>query len=302
MFDPPTPVASEVFATLPAKYRKPRRTAWADANHSGAELDCYIEGPAFDGNGNLYFVDIPFGRIFRASPAGEVDLVAEYDGEPNGLKVGRDGRILVADYRNGILVLDPATGNVRPLVDRFRSESFKGVNDLFLADDGTLYFTDQGQTGLHDPTGRVFRLTPEGKLELFLGGIPSPNGLSLNPDGTALYVAVTRANAIWRAPILADGTTTKVGLFIQLSGGIGPDGIAVDEEGGIVVAHVGLGVTWRFDAMGRPTHRIDAVVGHRPTNMAFGGPDRRTLFMTESTTGSILTARLPVAGRQTRSR
>jgi gluconolactonase len=109
---------------------------------------------------------------------------------------------------------------------------------------------------------------------------------------------VTRANAIWRAPILADGTTTKVGLFIQLSGGIGPDGMAVDEEGGVVVAHVGLGVIWRFDSKGRPTHRIDAAVGERPTNIAFGGRDRRTLFITESTTGSILTARLPVAGKR----
>lgn len=297
MFDPPKPVASEVFVRLPAKYRKPRRTAWADANHSGAELDCYIEGPTFDGAGNLYFVDIPFGRIFRASPAGDIDLVAEYDGEPNGLKVRPDGMILIADYRNGLLLLDPATGTVSTIVDRFRSERFKGVNDLFLADDGTVYFTDQGQSGLHDPSGRIFRLSPDGRLQLFLGGIPSPNGLTLNRDGTALYIAVTRANAIWRAPILPDGTTTKVGLFLQLSGGIGPDGIAIDEEGGVVVAHVGLGVTWRFDAMGRPTHRIDAAVGERPTNVAFGGPDRTTLFMTESTTGSILMARLPVGGR-----
>src|SRR5690606_37819119 len=103
------------------------------------------------------------------------------------------------------------------------AEGFKGVNDLFFAANGDLYFTDQGQTGLQDPTGRLFRLRADGRLDCLLDNVPSPNGLVMNLEETALYLAVTRANAIWRVPLLRDGGTTKVGNFVQLTGGWGPD-------------------------------------------------------------------------------
>ena len=82
------------------------RTEWADANRPGAPTDCFIEGPSFDADGNLYIVDIPFGRIFRIAPDKTWSLVVEYDGWPNGLKIAADGRILVADYMHGIMELD----------------------------------------------------------------------------------------------------------------------------------------------------------------------------------------------------
>ena len=112
-----------------------------------------------------------------------------------------------------------------------------------------------------------------------------------------IFVAVTRANAVWRLPIMPDGGVSKVGVAIQLSGGLsGPDGLALDAEGGLVVAHAGMGV-WRFDRFLRPTHFIEPVGGHFPTNIAFGGEGNRTLFMTESESGTILSAELPVAGK-----
>jgi gluconolactonase len=111
-----------------------------------------------------------------------------------------------------------------------------------------------------------------------------------------LYVAVTRANAIWRVPLMKDGTVAKVGTFIQLSGGGGPDGLAIDEAGNLVVAHIGLGVVWLLSARGEPMLRIESCEGTHNTNMAFGGPDRRTLFITESETGTILKADMPVPG------
>ena len=92
--------------------------------------DCFIEGPSFDADGNLYIVDIPFGRIFRIAPDGKWSLVVEYEGWPNGLKIGRDGRILVADYRHGIMELDAKAGRMRPVLTSRNSESFKGCNDL----------------------------------------------------------------------------------------------------------------------------------------------------------------------------
>jgi gluconolactonase len=80
-------IKAEIFTSLPAKFRARRRTTWSDANRQGAEVDSFLEGPSFDRAGNLYVVDIPFGRVFRITPRGEWELVIQYDGWPNGLKL-----------------------------------------------------------------------------------------------------------------------------------------------------------------------------------------------------------------------
>ena len=173
MFKPPEIVDLEVFAELPQEFRQMRHSEWADANQGGRQLDSFLEGPSFDAEGNLYVVDIPHGRIFRISPGGVFTLVSEYDGEPNGLKIHRDGRIFVADYKNGILLLNPNGGDVTPVLARKASERLRGPNDLFFAANGDLYFTDQGQTGLQDRSGRVYRLSAAGRLDVVLDAISS---------------------------------------------------------------------------------------------------------------------------------
>ncbi len=290
-------IKAETFMSMPAKFRRKTRTKWSDPNRQGAEVDSFLEGPSFDRAGNLYFVDIPFGRIFRITLRGEWELVAQYDGWPNGLKLHTDGRIFIADYRKGLMVLDPRTGTVEPLLETISSEGFKGLNDLHFAANGDLYFTDQGQTGITDPSGRVFRMRADASLYTLATNVPSPNGITLNTKNTQVYVAVTRAQQIWRLPLMADGHPSKTGVAIQLSGGhAGPDGIEMDAEDGLVVCHLGVGV-WRFDANCLPTHLVHAD-GHRLlTNIAFGGSDRRTLYITDSLNGEILTAQMPVAGK-----
>jgi gluconolactonase len=297
-FRPPEDVATEVFARLPENLRiKNRRSGWAFGKGHDF-LHSFLEGPSFDRAGNLYVVDIPYGRILRVSPSGEWSVVSEYDGWPNGLKIHRDGTIFIADHRRGILRLDPATGAVTPVLEHVRREGFKGTNDLIFASNGDLYFTDQGQTGLQDASGRVFRLRTDGQVDCLLQNVPSPNGLVLSVDEKLLFVAVTRANQIWRLPLHPDGTTSKVAAFITLSGGLaGPDGLAIDESGGLAVAHCGLGSVWLFDRLGEPLYRIRSCEGLSTTNLAFGGTDGKTLYITESDSGTILTARLKTAGR-----
>jgi gluconolactonase len=291
----PATIRAETFARVPDKFRKQVRTAWADANKAGQIADCFLEGPSFDRAGNLWVTDIPHGRIFKVSPAGDWSRVSEYDGWPNGLKFHKDGRAFITDYKRGIMVLEPATGKVTPLIETVRSESFKGVNDLHFASNGDLYFTDQGQTGMHDPTGRVYRLAADGKLTCLVNTIPSPNGIVLDLHEKVVLVAVTRANAIWRIPLMIDGGVSKVGVAAQLSGGLaGPDGLALDEEGGLIIAHPGMGC-WRFDRLLRPTHFIEPPHSIFITNAAFNG---KRLYMTESESGTILVADLPVAGKR----
>ena len=285
-----------LFSALPAKYRRKRRTAWSDPNRQGAPVDSFLEGPSFDRKGNLWCVDIPFGRIFRISPKGEWDLAAQYDGWPNGLKIHRDGSIFIADYRKGLLKLNPKSGSVETALGSAFSEGFKGLNDLHFADNGDLYFTDQGQSGIADPSGRVYRLRASGELQRLVTNAPSPNGVTLNNKNTQVYVAITRAQQIWRLPLMAGGTPSKTGVAIQLSGGhAGPDGIEMDAEDGLVVCHLGVGV-WRFDANMLPTHLVHAGKHHRlMTNIAFKG---KTLYVTDSLNGEILTAEMPAAGKK----
>ncbi len=299
LYPPPQDIQTEIFARLPDSLHKNARSAWADASMGGVKMNGFLEGPSFDRNGNLYIVDIPFGRIFRLDAAGgDWDVVADYGGEPNGLKIHRDGTIYIADYRNGIMQLDPATGAVSEFCVRNKMEGFKGCNDLVFAADGTMYFTDQGLTGMHDPTGRVYRRHLDGRLECMIDTIPSPNGLVPNLDEDLLYIAVTRANAVWRMPLPKEGGTFKVGVFIRLSGGLGgPDGMALDSEGNLAVCHAGMGSVWLFSALGEPLYRIRSCEGLHTTNCAYGGPDNRFLYITESASNTILRAEMPWPGK-----
>jgi gluconolactonase len=298
LFAPPELVRTEVFAELPASLRKkevnPDRVA---AGKGPTPAGSFLEGPVFDREGNLYVVDLAFGRIFCITKEKEFKVAAEYDGEPNGLAIHRDGRIFVADHKLGILTLEPKSGAVEPFVTRYHQQGFKGVNDLIFDSKGNLYFTDQGVTDLADPSGCVYRYA-EGKLVQLANCLPSPNGLVLNKAETVLYVAVTRANAVWRFPFAPDGTVVRMGLHIQLSGGRGPDGMAIDEAGGLVVAHPEMGAVWIFDHRGEPKLRVQSSRSDLVTNVCFGGADRKSLFITDSGAGVILTARVPTAGEK----
>ena len=288
MFAPPPEVEARIFAGLPDELRNDRPSAWAH----GKVLHSFLEGPVLDRAGNLFVVDVPHGRIFRITPETAWERVVAYDGWPNGLALRQDGRLAVADYKKGLLLLDPATGALEPLLVRTRRESFKGLNDLMFASSGDLYFTDQGETGLQDPSGRLYRLRIDGRLEILLDNVPSPNGLVLTPDERILYLAVTRANQIWRVPLYEDGGIGRVGVFLQLQGGLaGPDGLAMDAHGNLAIAHNGLGTAWVFSRLGEPILRIRAPQGLAVTNLAFSA-DGHDLYITEAETGRVMTAQI----------
>jgi gluconolactonase len=296
MFDSPPRVTAEIAFRLPAHLSQAGEPApWLRLHRHGAPLGSFLEGPSFDADGNLFVVDIPFGRVFRITPAGHFDTVAAYDGQPNGLKFGPDGAAWITDFLRGLMRLDLRTGRVETVLDA-REHRFNGLNDLFFHGDDC-WFTDQGMSGLQAPFGRVMRWRiGQPAPQVFLDGIPSPNGIVVDQAGRNLLVAVTRGNAVWRAPILLDGGTAKVGIFIQMSGGSGPDGLALDQAGNLAVAHPGLGAAWLFSDRGEPLLRIDSPVTSVITNCAFGGPDGRDLYLTEADSGVVLKARLPHPG------
>jgi len=289
-FTPPAIIDAQPFTSMPAHLRLDRESEWALANKPGQIVDCFLEGPVFDPEGNLYVTDIPHGRLFRICQKGEWTLVAETGGWPNGLARHPDGSLWVADYRRGILRCDLAKGDVTPVIGHRNSESFKGVNDLVFDRNGLLYFTDQGQTGLHDPTGRVYRFDSNTRrLDLLISNAPSPNGIALDTHEKVLFVAVTRANQVWRGPLLADGSISKMGAFQTFFGTSGPDGLAVDADNNLLVAHASLGGVFVLNPLGEITHFLRSPAGRTVTNVCIA-PDRHSVVMTESSTGTILRA------------
>jgi len=339
MFQTPELRDCEVLSRLPARFRCLQHNDWANANKAGQPADSFLEGPCFDDQGHLYVTDIPFGRVFRIDQAfiqarfkGEASveegddawqLIAQYDGWPNGMAMHRDGSLWITDYRQGLLKLsgeqlkrhvmgtdpsltgadpslngtDPSLVKPEPILLHRLSESFRGLNDLCFDRQGICYFTDQGQSGLHDPSGRVYRRFPDGRLECILQQVPSPNGIAVDDGQPALYVAVTRANQLWRSPLLEHAALSKVGAFQSFFGSSGPDGLALDEEHGIVVAHASLGAAFHLNRKGAITHVYQAPEEPASTtNAAFRPGGSHDLVLTESLSGSLLKVKAARAG------
>lgn len=289
----PQIIEFSVWSQLPSEFRKNQPSEWGNANRPNQLTDSFLEGPVFDIEGNLFVTDIPWGRIFKITPEGKWILIAEYDGEPNGMKFISPEDLLITDYKNGLLKCNIKTGHITPYLTRRNSERFKGVNDLIIDKSGNIFFTDQGQTGLHDPTGCVYRLRKNGQLDLLLNNVPSPNGLALSPLHDVLFVAVTRGNCVWRVPLSNTGGVHKVSQFFTSYGPSGPDGLAMDQMGNLLVCNPGLGVVWLLNSKAEPLIVFRSPTGTSTTNIAIGGKQGRTLYCTESVTGSILQAELP---------
>lgn len=290
---PPIVVPATVLTRLPDAMRRPQSSSWGEANRPGHVVDSFLEGPCFDAHGNLYVTDIPHGRLFRIDASLRWTCVLETDGWPNGLALHPDGSLWITDYRYGIQRFDQARAHLQTVLGHRNSESFRGVNDLVFDAKGRLYFTDQGQTGMHDPTGRVYRWQPDGRLDLLLANGPSPNGLAVSEDMRVLYVALTRANQVWRAPLLADGSISKMGVLQSFFGTAGPDGLAIDRHGRLLVAHASLGGVFVLNALGEVTHFLRSPLPSSAVTNVACRPGQDEVVMTESMSGSVLVAPLP---------
>ena len=170
-------INATLWTKLPAEFHwRGETSAWSAAARPGQYLHSFLEGPSFDRDGNLIVADVPHGRLFRISPDGDWSLALEYDGNPHSAKSMLDGRFAIADYKEGLLAVDVASGVTELLADGVNTEAFRGLSDLCVADNGDIWFTDSGRTSLSDPTGRVFCLRTGGRLELCLDNAPYPNG------------------------------------------------------------------------------------------------------------------------------
>ncbi|NML44156.1 SMP-30/gluconolactonase/LRE family protein [Ramlibacter sp. G-1-2-2] len=262
------------WTSVPPELRPQQQVEWSRINRRGSAATTFLEGPVLAPDGTLYCVDIPNGRILRVDPTGHWEVACAYDGWPNGMAMAPDGRMLVADARRGLVRLDLRTGGVEMLLTHAVTQGFLGINDLQLTADGAVWFTDQGQTGLHDPAGRVYRWQG-GELRCILDRLPSPNGLRVSADGGELFVAVTRDNAVWRAPLTASGQPTRLGRFASFYGPVGPDGIHIDAAGRLWVCLPGADAVWVLNRKAEAIARYHFPDGAFPSNIAMDAAGQR---------------------------
>ncbi|THZ05626.1 hypothetical protein D6C95_02741 [Aureobasidium pullulans] len=299
----PPVIEAQVLTRIPDDLRCKGSSDWR-GGFTGNFQNIFLEGPTWDESGSLYVTDIPYGRILKIDQhRGETTVCVQYDGEPNGMARREDGKFVVADHKKvssalkglhletlnsslekGLLLFDPNSKEISPLLTRNNLESFKGVNDVIIDSMNNIFFTDQGQTGMTDQTGRVYRLGHDGRLDKLVDNGISPNGLALSLDERFL------SNEVWRLPLHSDGSTSKAGVFFRSFGNAGPDGVVLDEEGNILICHPSLGSIFVVDKHGIPKARIvSGSAGINLTNCTFGGPEGRTLYITDSLEGNVQT-------------
>jgi gluconolactonase len=220
----------------------------------------------------------------------QFDVVAEH-ANSNGLALDPDGELLACSHDlQDLTRVDPDDGTRTPLALRYRSRRFNSPNDLTVRSDGTIYFTDPdwqlGPRVSETGTTGVYRVDPSGVVWLVDDQLQQPNGIALSPDERTLYVG-SAGDDVFAYPVAVDGSVGERDVFASPGAS---DGMAVDCAGDLYVTsgsavHV-------FAPDGNPLGQI-AVAGE-PSNAAFGGADRRTLYITAG--DALYAIQLAIAG------
>lgn len=257
-----------------------------------------LEGPAFDRHGNLFFVDWVRHSIMRRTPDGALSEFHNTGGIPAGLAFHPDGSLWVADEGDdihGLLRIEPS-GETSIVVDQFEGKPLNGANDLVFDRYGNVYFSDPWGSHAGNPIGGFYRYTAAGELQQLDTGLAFPNGVALTDDGQYVILGETYRNRLLRYSIAPDGTVGPREVWTRTSLPAGPDGMAFAADGHLYVAHHGAGTVDIFAPDGSLAGTIE-VPGPSVTNVAFGGPDRKTLVITECDTGSVYAVTLDIAGQ-----
>jgi gluconolactonase len=258
----------------------------------------FTEGPLWHPDGFYYFVDVRKSMFYRLTPGGKPEVLRENTGEGNGTTFDLQGRLIMCEGGNRRVTRTGADGKIEVLCDRYEGKRLNRPNDVVCRSDGSIYFTDPGlRVPLAErelPYAAIYRIDPGGAVSM-LADFEYPNGLAFSPDERILYVANTRwAQYIHALEIGADGAMVRRRIFADMSSdetdGV-PDGMKVDVQGHVYCT--GPGGTWVFAPDGT---RLGIIrTPEVPANLAFGGPDLRTLFFTART--SVYSLRVKVPGQ-----
>jgi sugar lactone lactonase YvrE len=251
-----------------------------------------IEGPACDAEGNLYAVNFQQqGTIGRVRPDGTAELFVELPNGSigNGIRFDSQGYMYVADYTgHNVLRIDPGTLQVSVFV---HCDRMNQPNDLAIDPDDTLYASDPNW---RDGTGQLWRIEPDGRVTLLESQMGTTNGIEVSPDGSTLYVNETKQRNVWAFDIGENGKLANKRLIIQFPDH-GLDGMRCDVDGNLYITRYGKGTVVKLSPAGQVLLELD-VLGSRPSNICFGGPDGRTADVTEQEHGRVVTFRVDRPG------
>ena len=289
----------------------------------------FPEGPVWMPDGTVYVTELMAGRITRVKPDGTKEVAFEPGGSPNGLAIGPDGELYVANsggwdfyelmgmkipdsqqpehYSGGrIERIDLASGDIKVLYTECDGNELVGPNDLVFDSDGGFYFTDHGKDrGRVRTHGAIYYATADGSsIREVVYPLESPNGVGLSPDGSRLYAVETHTGRVWAWNLDGPGRIAAGGQVVGPRGGemiCGLpgmqlfDSLAIDGEGNVVVATL---VTGALSTIAPNGELLDQALFGDPmvTNVAFGGPDLTTAYVTCSATGRLVSAPWPRPG------
>jgi gluconolactonase len=296
----------------------------SSAGVKAATSVAFTEGPAVDAQGNVYFSDIENNRILKLAPDGSRSVFREPSHRTNGQTVDRQGRLYHcegAEFGPGggrrVTRTELETGQYEVITDRFEGLRYNSPNDLCVDGKGRVYFTDPcygDRSNMEMEIEGVYRIDPDGRVTRILAqpDVQRPNGIAVTLDGRRLYVVdscptVGGNRKIWTFDLDDDGNPSQQRLVHDFAPGRGGDGMRLDTEGNLYVAagiivprgehettDVPPGI-YVLSPQGELLSRIP-IFEDLVTNLAFGGPDGRTLYITAGKT--LYTTRVAARGQR----
>jgi gluconolactonase len=256
----------------------------------------FTEGPVWLPDGSLLFSDIPASRIYRWTPETGAQVWREPTGNANGLTLDRQGRLIACEHSGRRVSRTEDDGTVAAVAERYGGKRLNSPNDVVVKSDGTIYFTDPPY-GIkpeerEQPCNGVYRILPDGTLELLVDDFDRPNGLAFSPDESILYIDDSPRRHVRAFDVRPDGTLANSRILADMDHPQpgSPDGMKLDEAGHLYVT--GATGVWVFEPDGTCLGVI--VTPERPANCAWGDADRKSLYITART--SLYRIRVKVAG------
>ena len=236
----------------------------------------FTEGPAVDREGNIYFTDIPNSRIHKWSVDGHLSTFMENTDRANGLFFDKSGNLIACVGGAGKVVSIGPQKHVTILAETYDGKPFNSPNDLWIHPKGGIYFTDPRYGGNRDNLPQdgehVYYLSADRKtVTRVIDDLVKPNGIIGTPDGKLLYVADPGAEKTYSYMINPDGTLSEKKLFVKQ----GSDGMTLDDENNVYLTSGTVSV---YSPLGQLIKTI--VTPEKPSNVCFGGKDKKTLFIT----------------------
>jgi len=296
-----------------AKAPWPAELVAVQAKPAGAATICFLEGPAVDEAGNVFFSDISGNRILKMTAAGQVSVFRADSGRTNGNIFDAEGRLISCEGaengpggRRRMVRTDMKTGQITVLTERYNGKRYNSPNDVCIDQHGRIWFTDPrysaDRSDLELDAEAVYRIDPDGQVTRVFSqpDVERPNGIAITPDGKTLYVIDSHPRPggnrkIWGFNVAADGKLSGQRLVFDFGKGRGGDGLRLDMNGNLWVAAGiltprGPGETtdvppgvYVITPEGKLLGRIP-ILEDVITNLAFGGPDHKTLYVTAGKT------------------